>query len=107
MSWLFEGKKAMGAAMADITLVGVGSVVYLALVSTLLGFGIWGFLLRTYSASVVAPFSLLVPIFGMSTSALFLGESFGPLRLLGAALVVAGLFFIVYQKRDPMKAPAV
>jgi O-acetylserine/cysteine efflux transporter len=43
----------------------------------------------------------------MSTSALFLGESFGPLRLLGAALVVAGLFFIVYQKRDPMKAPAV
>ena len=107
MSWLFEGKKAMGAAMADITLVGVGSVVYLALVSTLLGFGIWGFLLRTYSASVVAPFSLLVPIFGMSTSALFLGESFGPLRLLGAALVVVGLFFIVYQKRDPMKAPAV
>jgi O-acetylserine/cysteine efflux transporter len=103
MSWLFEGE----AAMADITLVGVGSVVYLALVSTLLGFGIWGFLLRTYSASVVAPFSLLVPIFGMSTSALFLGESFGPLRLLGAALVVAGLFFIVYQKRDPMKAPAV
>jgi O-acetylserine/cysteine efflux transporter len=106
MSWLFEGGEAMGAAMADITLVGVGSVVYLAIISTLLGFGIWGFLLRTYSASVVAPFSLLVPIFGMSTSALFLGESFGLVRLLGAALIIGGLFFIVYQKRDPIKATA-
>ncbi len=106
MSWLFEGEEAMAAAMRDITLVGVGSVFYLAIISTLLGFGIWGFLLRTYSASVVAPFSLLVPIFGMSTSALFLGESFGLVRVLGAALVIVGLFFIVYQRRDPIKATA-
>jgi O-acetylserine/cysteine efflux transporter len=68
----------------------------MAFISTLLAFGIWGFLLRTYSASFVAPFSLLVPIFGMGSAAILLDESFGPLRLAGAALVLAGLIATVF-----------
>lgn len=106
MSWLFEGRDAIGGALKNFTLVGVGSVVYLAFIATILGFGIWGFLLRTYSASVVAPFSLLVPVFGMGSSTLLLGEAFGLLRLCGAALVIGGLFLIVYRRRVPVVAPA-
>jgi O-acetylserine/cysteine efflux transporter len=39
----------------------------------------------------VAPFSLLVPIFGAGSAALVLGEQFGPARLLGMVLILLGL----------------
>jgi hypothetical protein len=54
-----------------------------ARVSTLFGFGVWGLLLRQYDSSAVAPFSLLVPVFGMSAAALFLGERLSPLSIGG------------------------
>ena len=59
--------------------------------STVFGFGAWGFLLRRHPASAVAPFSLLVPVFGMSSAALFLGEAVSPLRWCAAALLVGGV----------------
>lgn len=105
ISLLFEGPGAIGSAVSSLDWLGVGSVLYLAYVSTILGFGIWGFLLRVYSASLVAPFSLLVPIFGMASSAALLGETFGPLRLLGAALVIVGLVLTVYRRKTAATAP--
>ena len=59
----------------------------------------WGAMIRKHGVATVAPFSLLVPIFGMSFSALALGETFGPSRLPGAALVVCGLIFTVLGPR--------
>ena len=96
LSYAFEGEARIVAAVEGMTWTGAGTVAYMAFISTLIAFGIWGFLLRTYSASFVAPFSLLVPIFGMGSAALLLDESFGPLRLAGAALVFAGLIATVF-----------
>lgn len=79
------------AALSSMSWEGVGAVAYIAYVATIFGFGVWGYMIRKHGVSLVAPFSLLVPVFGMSSSALVLGESFGPLRLGGAALVVFGL----------------
>jgi O-acetylserine/cysteine efflux transporter len=39
----------------------------------------------------VAPFSLLVPLFGTLSSWLVLGETFSPLRVAGMLLILAGL----------------
>jgi drug/metabolite transporter (DMT)-like permease len=47
---------------------GILAVGYVAYVSTLLGFGIWNRLIAEYSVSRVAPFSLLVPVFGLAAS---------------------------------------
>ncbi|MGW1194323.1 EamA family transporter [Streptomyces sp. NPDC002536] len=91
LSLLFEGPAADAAALGSLDWSGVGAVVYVAWITTLLGFGIWGFLLRTYDASTVAPFSLLVPVFGMSSAALLLGEGVSPLRWCAAALLVGGV----------------
>jgi len=71
--------------------VGFAAVLYLAIPVTLFGFGIWGFLLKTYDAPTVAPFSLLVPRFGTVSAWLVLGESFSTLRIAGMALIVFGL----------------
>lgn len=103
MSMVFEGPAAAAGAFAATGWPGVGAVLYVAFVATLFGFGGWGLLISRHGASRIAPFSLLVPIFGMSASAIVLGEAFGPLRLVGAALVLAGLALTVLGAR---RAPA-
>ncbi|MEW2138476.1 EamA family transporter [Streptomyces sp. NPDC005409] len=91
LSLLFEGPDRDLAALRALDWSGVGVIGYVAWVSTVFGFGAWGFLLRRYPASAVAPFSLLVPVFGMSSAALVLGESVSGLRWLAALLLVGGV----------------
>ena len=94
-----EGLERDMAALQGLSWQGIGAVGYIAYVATIFGFGVWGLMIRRHGVSTVAPFSLLVPIFGMSFSALVLGESFGPLRLAGALLVVCGLILTVLGPR--------
>jgi O-acetylserine/cysteine efflux transporter len=96
LSYVFEGPETIAATFAELTLLGAGTVAYMAYVSTLVAFALWGFLLRTYSASLVAPFSLLVPIVGIASATLLLDETFGPLRMAGTALVLVGLLGCVF-----------
>ncbi|WP_327367506.1 EamA family transporter [Streptomyces sp. NBC_01217] len=91
LSLLFEGWDRDADALAALDWSGVGIVVYVAWITTVFGFGAWGFLLRHHPASSVAPFTLLVPVFGMSSAALLLGESVSPLRWCAAALLVGGV----------------
>ncbi|WP_037676370.1 EamA family transporter [Streptomyces griseus] len=91
LSLLTEGPARDLQALRNLDWQGAGTVVYVAWVTTVFGFGAWGRLLRRHPASTVAPFSLLVPVFGMSSAALFLGESVSPLRWCAAALLVGGV----------------
>jgi len=72
---------------------------YLAFGATILGYGLWSRLLSRYPASQVAPFSLLVPVVGISSAALLLDERLGHLQLIGAVLVMAGLLINVWGGR--------
>lgn len=91
LSLAIEGWPAIVTGVTGMGLVGAGSVLYLALLATLVGFGLWGFLLKNHPASTVAPFSLLVPLFGTLSSWLVLGETFSPLRVAGMGLILLGL----------------
>lgn len=91
LSLVFEGPAWIGAAVAHLDWLAVGAVLYIAFVSTSFGFGAWGYLMSIYPAAVAAPFSLLVPVFGTVSAALILGETFGPARLAGMVLILAGL----------------
>ncbi|WP_055569671.1 EamA family transporter [Streptomyces atriruber] len=91
LSLLFEGPSRDLAALRSLDWQGAGIIVYVAWVTTVFGFGAWGHLLRRHPASTVAPFSLLVPVFGMSSAALVLGESVSGLRWCAAALLVGGV----------------
>ncbi|MFI6107740.1 EamA family transporter [Streptomyces sp. NPDC051310] len=91
LSLLFEGPARGAAALRSLDWTGAGVIVYVAWITTVFGFGAWGWLLRRHPASSVAPFSLLVPVFGMSSAALFLGEQVTPLRWCAAALLVGGV----------------
>jgi O-acetylserine/cysteine efflux transporter len=105
LSFLFEGPSADLAALRSLDWSGGGAIVYVAWISTVFGFGAWGFLLRQYEASAVAPFSLLVPVFGMSSAAVLLGESVSPLRWAAAVLLVGGVA-ISSTGRRPSRRPS-
>lgn len=106
ISVMVEGFDTGLAALADVTLSGAGAVLFIAYVATIFGFAVWGAMIGRYGVSTVAPFSLLVPVFGMSSSALLLGEAFGPLRILAAALIVVGLMMNVFNPRWLRRGPA-
>jgi O-acetylserine/cysteine efflux transporter len=91
LSLLVEGGRADLHALRSISLGGLGAVAYVGLLSTLFGFAAWGYLLRRYDAGSVAPYSLLVPVFGMSSAWLLLGERITPLSGGAALLVIAGI----------------
>lgn len=105
LSWLLEGPGAITHALLTVNWLGAGAVFYNALFSTLIGYGIWGQLLKHYPAATVTPFSLLVPVFGVSAAAIILGERFDPTRMCGMALVLCGLIIVVLRLRRPLSLP--
>lgn len=92
--WL-EGPELISQSLRSLGLDSLLVLAYLAFGATILGYGLWSRLLSRYPASQVAPFSLLVPVVGISSSALLLGERLGSLQMAGAALVMVGLLINV------------
>ncbi|RAU37839.1 O-acetylserine/cysteine exporter [Enterobacter sp. RIT418] len=98
-SLIFDGADAMASSLVNIDLTTILSLIYLAFVATLVGYGIWGSLLGRYETWRVAPLSLLVPVIGMASAAVLLDEKLSGLQLVGAALIMAGLYINVFGLR--------
>jgi O-acetylserine/cysteine efflux transporter len=91
LSAIFEGPRAAWDGLTNLSLSGVGALAYIAYISTLFGFGAWGWLMRRYDAGQVAMYSLLVPPFGLTFAALVLGEPLTAVNLFAATLIVGGV----------------
>jgi O-acetylserine/cysteine efflux transporter len=91
LSFAFEGQAEIGDALASVDVGGVAALLFVALVSGLFGFAAWMALLKRHTAAAVTPFALLVPVFGIASAALLLGERPSTLELGGAVLICAGL----------------
>lgn len=98
-SLLLDGPATVGAALLHPGWGGVAGVLYTAFASTLLAYGLWVTLLGRYPASVVAPFSLLVPVFGVGSTALLLGERLSGLEVAGSVVVLLGLALNTFAGR--------
>jgi len=104
LSLAFEGPARVGDALAGIDVGGAAAVAYIAFAATTLGWGLWAYLLRQYSAGTVAPFSLLVPVFGLGFAALLLGEPLTVRTVVAAVLVVSG---VLLTQRAPRISPEI
>jgi O-acetylserine/cysteine efflux transporter len=93
LSLMFEGWPAIHDGLAHANAAAWGAVLWQAVGNTLFGYAAWGFLLSRYPVGLVAPMPLLVPVFGMGASALWLGEPLQDWKLEAGALVMAGLTF--------------
>ena len=83
---------------------GVLALLYVVVLSTLFGFGVWAWLLGQHPASTVAPFTLLVPVVGIASAWLLLSETPSAAELGGAAVVLAGLALTVGLTSPPRQA---
>ncbi len=96
---LLEGWPAIDSAISAFSLRSFAAVAYLAWAATLLGYGLWTRLLGAYPVNQVAPFSLLVPLVGLTTGWLAFGEALQPLHFAGAALLMLGLVINLFGAR--------
>ncbi len=90
------------AAIAQVARLGPTQwlgIAFQAWPTTLLAFGIWAWLLRRHPAATIAPFTLLVPIVGMSCAVWLLGEPMTWWKTAGAALVLSAMALNVFVSR--------
>jgi O-acetylserine/cysteine efflux transporter len=105
LSWVFEGREAIVQALTHLTPVAVGSAVFTAWLASLLGYGLWNTLLARYPAGSVVPFTMLVPVVGMSTAWAVLGEVPTWLEIAGGALLLTGVATSL-RRRRPSAEPS-
>lgn len=91
LSLTFEGVDSIIHSIHHLSLLGGVSVLYIVYVSTLIGYGVWNWLISRYPVAVIVPFTLLVPIFGMVSSALVFNEPLQAWKIAAGILVIAGL----------------
>ena len=86
-----DGWDAVAKGLQGATIGTWAAVAWQAWGNSLFGYAAWGWLLARYPAATVTPMALLVPLFGMGSSALWLGEGLPGWKLAAAALVMGGL----------------
>lgn len=87
------------SSFTGLTWLTAGAVAYIVYLSTVFGFAAWGRLLALYPVATVAPFTLLVPVFGFLGAAILLGESLETWKLGASVLVIAGLAVNLFGRR--------
>ena len=87
------------AEILSLSVAGWAAVIYVALVSTVLGYSIWGTLLSRHPAAQVTPFALLIPVVGLATAAVVLGERVKAAEAVSGLTVLAGLALAVLGPR--------
>lgn len=99
MSLWLEGPARITDALANISGAALFALAYLAFGATLLGYSLWSRLLSRYPAGQIAPFSMLVPVIGLSSAAVLLDEELSQLQLIGTILIMGGLTINVFGAR--------
>ena len=73
----------------------IGAAVFHALGATLLALYLWNAAIRSVGANRAAVFLNLIPVFGVALAVGFLGERMFAYHLVGAGLVISGIFMAV------------
>jgi len=111
LSLLVEGPSAgVHALAASFSVTGwpaLAALAYTAVLATVVGSGLWTYLMSRYPAGAVAPLSLMVPVVGITASWAFLGERPSALSLVGGVIVIAGAFAATAGGRHRAAVPDV
>lgn len=105
LSLLVDGTDAVVGTLANLQPATVLSAIYTAVFASLVGFGIWNRLLSMYPSSAVVPFTLLVPVVGMSTAWLVLNEVPSLAEVAGGVLLLGGVATAVLGPVGPLITP--
>lgn len=99
LSLTLEGTTSINQNFHHLSWLGIASISYIVYVSTWLGYGVWNWLLNRYPVGTIAPFTMLVPVVGMISSIIFIGEPFENWKLAAGLLVLCGLYLSLKSSR--------
>ena len=86
-------------ALSHLSWLSLLAILYLALMATIVGYGLWGRLLQRYPVAQVAPLTLLVPVVGLLAARLLLDERLQGGQWVGIGLVLSGLLVNLFWPR--------
>ncbi|UYY82019.1 EamA family transporter [Arthrobacter sp. YA7-1] len=99
LSLLVDGPAAVVGTLSNLQPATILSALYTAIFASLVGYGIWNRLLSLYPSSAVVPFTLLVPVVGMTAAWLLISEVPTTAELAGGLLLLGGVATAVLQRR--------
>jgi O-acetylserine/cysteine efflux transporter len=110
LSLVVEGPRRIGrsltGAFTQEALPSLLGLIYIVVIATLVGYGLWNTLLSRHPSNMVAPFSMLVPVVGVLASWLAFGEVLHPVEFLAGAVVVAGVLVASRPRPEARREPA-
>ncbi|HQT89859.1 MAG: EamA family transporter [Acidiphilium sp. 37-64-53] len=99
LSMIVDGPSVIVHAVRHATAWGWAAVVWQAVGNSWFGYASWAFLLARYPSATISPMALLVPVFGMAASVVWLGEPMPAWKMAATALVIIGLGVSVFYPR--------
>jgi O-acetylserine/cysteine efflux transporter len=99
LSLIVDGPAAVVGTLSNLQPATILSALYTAIFASLVGYGIWNRLLSLYPSSAVVPFTLLVPVVGMTAAWLLISEVPTTAELAGGLLLLGGVATAVLQRR--------
>ncbi|ELI8400828.1 EamA family transporter [Yersinia enterocolitica] len=99
LSYLFNGPSGFTELAIHFNTTTLFSILFQVYPNTLFAYWVWNSLLTKYPVSVVAPLSLLVPIFGMLGSVMIFNESIPSGKIIAMVFIISGLIIALYGKR--------
>lgn len=97
VSYWLHGAEPFTTLPEAINLMSVMSILFQVYLATHFSYWGWNSLLKLYPVSTVAPLSLLIPVFGLGSSMLILGEQVSFVEALSISAIIAGLAFGLYK----------
>lgn len=97
-AWSMHGSAAFEGLQASLDLTAVLSILFQVYLATHFAYWGWNSLLKLYPVSTVAPLSLLIPVFGITSSMLILDERISTPNLISIGIIIVGLAVGLYRR---------
>jgi len=101
-SWLLETGQL--SALLNASAQAWLGLAYVVLMATVTGYGLWYYLVGKYDVGRVVPFTLLVPVAGVLTGVLMMGENLSLSKVVGGAVTLVGVAIIQLRWRRSLKS---
>ncbi|MFN8769269.1 MAG: EamA family transporter [Neisseriaceae bacterium] len=96
IAYIIEGNTIFINLSYSIKGRAVFSLFFQVYVTTIFGYWVWNKLMKKYTASTIAPVSLLIPVFGLITSHFISNEVISFSKIISSSLIIFGMFILIY-----------
>lgn len=104
LALLVNGPHAVDHAVTHVDALTIASTLYTSIGCSLFGYGVWNTLLSRYPMGAVVPFALLVPVAGIATAWVVLGQAPSAAEVVGGAILLAGIATTTRRPRAALPA---